>query len=228
MPIYAISDLHLSLACPKPMDIFGEQWEDHARRIAANWDAAVQPSDTVLVAGDHSWAMRFDEAVPDIEFIAARPGRKLLVRGNHDYWWRREATNRLQTRLPESITLLHGRGIVVENCGIAGTRGWRIEDGPDGCDPGDARVHSRELGHLERGLAELPADVAKKIAVLHYPPFDQNLAPNDFDAVLRSHGVSLVVYGHIHSGLYLEGRVNGVDYVLASVDHTDFAPVRVV
>jgi len=126
MSIYAISDLHLSLSGNKPMDIFGEAWRDHARRIAENWDSIVGPNDTVLLAGDHSWALKFEEAKPDLDYIAARPGRKILIRGNHDYWWRREATNRMQRVLPESITLLHGHALVVENVGITGTRGWRI------------------------------------------------------------------------------------------------------
>lgn len=226
MPIYAISDLHLSLNGEKPMDIFGETWRDHAERIAANWDATVSPEDTVLLAGDHSWALKLDGAKPDLDYIAARPGHKILIRGNHDYWWRREATTRIQKQLPEDMTLLHGHAIVVEGVGITGTRGWRMELEEDP-DAGGAKVMMRELAYLERGLAEIPPDVSRKIVVLHYPPFDANLEPNDFADVLQVHGVDILVYGHIHTGFYLEGDIDGIEYRLVSADHVDMRPVRI-
>lgn len=227
MPLYAISDIHLSYANPKPMDIFGEAWKDHDRRIAENWDAIVSPDDTVLIAGDHSWAMRLDEAMPDIMYIAARPGRKIMIRGNHDYWWRREATNRMQGLMPEGITLLQGKAVVIDNIGITGTRGWRVELEED-TDAGDSRVMRRELAYLERGLAAIPEGVSKKIVMLHYPPFNADLEPNEFTDLLQAHNVDILVYGHIHTGYYLEGDVNGIEYKLASVDHTGFAPILVL
>jgi hypothetical protein len=226
MSIYAISDLHLSLGHPKPMDIFGEIWRDHARHIAVNWDNVVSPDDTVLVCGDHSWAMKFEQAAPDLEYIGVRPGRKIIIRGNHDYWWRREATNRIQAQIDPSITLMQGTAVVVENTGITGTRGWRVELDED-ADAGDSRVMKRELSYLERGLNAIPADVERKIVMLHYPPFNADLEPNDFADLLQAHGVDILVYGHIHTGYYLEGNVNGVEYRLVSVDHTDFTPVRI-
>lgn len=227
MAIWAISDLHLSLGGDKPMDIFGEIWRDHPERIAENWDEMVKPEDTVLIAGDNSWALKLEQAQQDLEWIAARPGTKIMIRGNHDYWWRRESTNRIQKGLPPGIRLLHGRGIVVENVGVTGTRGWRIEldDDPDA---GDERVMRRELAYLERGLREIPDGVEKRIAVLHYPPFDADLEPNAFAELLEAHNVDTLVYGHIHTGYYLEGRFNGVDYKLVSVDHTDLKPVLIV
>ena len=227
MSIYAISDLHLSLAKPKPMDIFGDAWQDHHQRIAAAWDEIVLPEDTVLVAGDHSWALRFDGALPDLEYIAARPGKKILIRGNHDYWWRREGTNRMQSKLDQSIYLMHGRGIVVDNIGITGTRGWRVEEG-DESESGDARVMNRELMYLERGLREIPETVDKRIVMLHYPPFDSDMEPNQFAELLQTYHVDILVYGHIHGGPYLEGDVNGIEYRLVAVDHTDFRPVLIV
>lgn len=226
MAIWAISDLHLSLGGDKPMDIFGEIWRDHPERIAENWDAVVRPDDTVLIAGDNSWALKLDQARQDLEWIAARPGTKIMIRGNHDYWWRRESTNRIQKEMHPGIRLLHGRGIVVEGVGVTGTRGWRVEleDDPDA---GDERVMRRELAYLERGLSEIPADVEKKIAMLHYPPFDADLEPNAFAELLEAHGVDILVYGHIHTGYYLEGTFNGVEYKLVSVDHTDLRPVLI-
>lgn len=228
MGIYAISDLHLSLGSPKPMDIFGEAWRDHDKRIAANWDALVKPEDTVLLPGDHSWALKFEDAAADLEWIAARPGRKIMTRGNHDYWWRRESTNRIQKLMDSSIQLLHGRGIVivVEGVGIAGTRGWRVEAAED-TDVGDEKVLNRELLYLERGLSELPPEVEKRIVMLHYPPFDADMGPNAFADIIRAHKVDIVVYGHIHAGRYLEGDVNGIEYRLVAADRVEFSPVRV-
>jgi len=225
MSIYGISDLHLSFANPKPMDVFGEHWAGHAEKIARNWDAAVGQDDTVLVCGDHSWALKLEEARPDIEFIASRPGKKILIRGNHDYWWRRESTNRIQREMPEGIHLMHGRAIVVENVGITGTRGWRLEQDEQNSEADSPKVLQRELTYLERGLAQIPDDVDRRIVMLHYPPYDEDMEPNQFAEVLESRGVDMVVYGHIHSGEYLEGDVNGIDYRLVSVDHTGFAPV---
>lgn len=227
MSIYAISDLHLSFARPKPMDIFGPVWKGHPERIAANWDSVVGDDDTVLMCGDHSWAMRFEDALVDLEFIAERPGQKVLIRGNHDYWWRREATSRMQKQLPDSIHLMHGQAMVVEGCGVTGTRGWRVELVEDK-DAGDERVMKRELMYLERGLSAIPSECRRKIAMLHYPPFNADLEPNEFADVLQAHDVDDVVYGHIHTGYYLQGNIFGIEYHLVSVDHTDFKPVLIV
>lgn len=223
MSIYAISDLHLSLAKPKPMDIFGDAWADHPQRIAAAWDEMVSPEDTVLIAGDHSWALRFEEALPDIEYIARRPGKKILIRGNHDFWWAREATNKIQSKIDNSIYLMHGRGIVVDNIGITGTRGWRLEENEN--EPSNTRVINRELMYLERGLKEIPNSVDKKIVMLHYPPFNSDMQPNQFADILKAYSVDILVYGHIHGGAYIEGDFNGTFYRLVSVDHTGFKPV---
>lgn len=227
MSIYAISDLHLSISGDKPMDKFGKIWRDHAQRIAANWDAIVSPQDTVLMAGDHSWALRFEDAQSDLEYIAARPGHKILIRGNHDYWWRREATTRIQKHLPENITLLHGHALVIEGVGITGTRGWRIELEED-LDAGDTKVMNRELAYLERGLAEIPSDVSKKIVMLHYPPYNADMQPNEFASILKAHKVDILVYGHIHAGSYLQGNVDGIEYRLVSADHVDMRPVLII
>lgn len=224
--IYAISDLHLSLSGAKPMHIFGEAWRDHDVRIAENWDSMINPEDIVLVCGDNSWAIRFEEAKPDLDWIAQRPGKKIVIRGNHDYWWRRESTNRIQKQIDPSIQLLQGKGIVIGNIGITGTRGWRIEQGED-AEAGNGRVMRRELMYLERGLNELPPDIEKKIVMLHYPPYNADLEPNEFADILQAYQVDMVVFGHIHTGYYIEGNVNGVEYRLASADHTDFKPILI-
>ncbi|MEN6521510.1 MAG: metallophosphoesterase [Armatimonadota bacterium] len=230
MIIYAIADLHLSFANPKPMDIFGPHWKDHPVKIASNWDEVVTHDDLVLVAGDTSWALKLPDAMPDLEYLAARPGRKILIRGNHDYWWGRQATNKIQRMLDPSITLLQGSSCVADGVGIAGTRGWRLEDcNLEGTAEGDKKIFDRELTYLRRGLESIPEGVSTKIAMLHYPPFDLGLRPNEFSSLLQEYRVDILVYGHIHKGTgsYLRGDVGGVRYHLASVDHTGFKPVKV-
>jgi uncharacterized protein len=227
--IYAISDLHLSFENPKPMDIFGEEWSNHADAVARNWDSIVGEEDAVLIAGDTSWAMRLTEAIPDLSFIAKRPGKKYLIRGNHDYWWDRQSTNKIQRMVDPSIKLLHGTSTVIDGVGIAGTRGWRLEDAAsDDPDQGDLKIHNRELVYLRRSLASLPQDIDTRIAMLHYPPFDVNLEPNDFRSVLEEYRVDILIYGHIHStASYLEGDIGGIAYYLTSVDHIGFKPVPI-
>jgi predicted phosphohydrolase len=229
--IYGISDIHLSLANPKPMDIFGEHWKNHAERIAEAWDTLVKSNDVVLIAGDTSWAMKLADAKPDLDYILARPGRKIMIRGNHDYWWGREATNKIQRMLGTNVTLLNGTSTTIDGIGIGGTRGWRLDDiGLDGYEHGDIRIFNREIAYLRRALASIPADAHTKIALLHYPPFDLNLEPNEFRNVLEEFGVNILVYGHVHKGIgnYLEGNIGGIDYHLAAVDHTGFKPKPII
>jgi predicted phosphohydrolase len=226
MPIYAISDLHLSLGKPKPMDVFGEIWREHDKRIAENWDTMVGEDDTVLICGDTSWAIKLTDALPDLEWVRQRPGKKIMIRGNHDYWWRREATNRLQKEIGEDIVFMHGRCAMIGDIAVTGTRGWRVELAEDK-DAGDEKVLTRELMYLERGLKEMPSDAERRIVMLHYPPFNFDLEPNDFADLLQAYSVDTLVYGHIHTGEYLTGDVNGIEYRLVSVDHTEMKPVLV-
>ncbi len=226
MSIYAISDLHLSFAKPKPMDVFGEIWHDHTKRVAENWDKTVRKSDAVLIAGDTSWALRYEDALPDIQWLHERPGMKILVRGNHDYWWKREATNRIRKDMPDDIKLLQGNSILIGNTAITGTRGWRLEDNTEL--ENDHKVLKRELMYFERGAESLPVDATKKIAVLHYPPFDANLELNDFAIVIDSYEIDIVLYGHIHTGPYLEGKIGRSEYKLVSADHINMKPQLII
>lgn len=225
MRFYAISDLHLSFGTDKPMDIFGPEWEGHAERLRESWESLVRPEDIVLLPGDHSWAMRVSQAMPDLGFIARLPGTKIMVRGNHDYWWKRQGTGALRKIVDPSIVLLHRTSASYGPVGIAGTRGWRMEDG-DGseADSGsDERILARELGYLRESLAQI-ADAEVKMAMLHYPPFTAELEPTEFAAVLEEHGVDVLVYGHVHSGGWLEGNVRGTEYHLVAADHLKFTP----
>ena len=251
MAIYAISDLHLSHAAPKPMDIFGPAWENHTEKIRSRWEETVTKADTVLMPGDLSWGMRLSQARPDLDFVASLPGKKILTRGNHDYWWQRQATNRMQRSIDRSLIFLQGTSTVVGDAGITGTRGWRVDwelderrgDGETGRlgeyqpstinhqpltinHPENDRILKRELAYLEKGLQSIPGTVDTRIAMLHYPPFDEKLQPNEFTRILHEYSVDIVVYGHIHLGLgsWLEGDVDGIMYHLVSADIVDFTP----
>jgi len=257
MSIYAISDLHLSLFTPKPMDIFGPAWEGHAEKIKRNWLETVSESDTVLLPGDSSWAMRLHEAMPDLNFIADLPGSKVLIRGNHDYWWHRKQTSKIQREVDRNMTFLQGTSTMIGDIGITGTRGWRIDwetrrgegamgrggdgaSGPEGdsalTDYGlritdhSSLITQRELTYLENGLKSIPSSAQLKIAMLHFPPFDERLQPNDFAHLLVRYSVDILVYGHVHLGLgnWLEGPVDGVNYHVASADIIDFKPKLIV
>ena len=232
MSIYAIADLHLSLGGSKPMDVFGPEWKDHAEKIRTNWDAAVSDSDLVLVAGDTSWAMRAEEALPDLQYVAERPGRKILVRGNHDYWWKRDNTTKLQKLVDPSITLLHGQPLVFGGVGITGTRGWAKDAWAEwNSEEQNAKIFDRELARLRLGLESLPSGLDLKIAMLHFPPFSANLEPNEFFEAAREHSVDIIVYGHLHipaSAPRLEGDIEGVRLHLVAADNLGFAPKMVV
>ncbi|MDO8684937.1 MAG: metallophosphoesterase [Armatimonadota bacterium] len=231
MAIYALADTHLSIAVPKPMDIFGPAWRDHAETIRRNWDASVTDSDVIIVAGDISWAMRIEEALPDLLYIAERPGRKILIRGNHDYWWKREQTRKIQNIVHPSITLVQGQPVLLNSLGITGTRGWRMDDITSVENPkANARIFQRELNYLKSGLEGLPKDLDLKIVALHYPPFSTDLEPNEFLKTSQEHSVDILVYGHIHEGvgLALEGNIGGVECHLVAVDHIGFAPKLIV
>lgn len=238
MAIFAISDLHLSFSNPKPMDIFGPAWVDHAEKLRHNWDSIVKDTDTVLLPGDLSWAMRLSDVKLDLDFIAERPGKKLLIRGNHDYWWQRQATSRIQRTIDRDMVFLQGTSAIIDNIGITGTRGWRIgdkgmipsEEPDESLKVSSEKIFQRELAYLERGLLSIPDSMDLKIAMLHYPPFDEQLQPNEFAHLLAKYKVDILVYGHIHLGSdnCLTGLIEGVRYYLVSADIVDFTPQLIV
>jgi predicted phosphohydrolase len=234
MAVFAISDLHLSIANPKPMDIFSNAWLNHAEKIRERWNNVVCESDVVLMPGDLSWAMRFEDALPDLQFVASLPGRKVLIRGNHDFWWRRSMTRRIQEISPSDFTFLQGTSMIYNGIGITGTRGWRneSEQNHDAADDFEqsAKIVKRELSYLENGLISISDSAQMKIAMLHYPPFDENLALNEFGMILKKYSVDAVVYGHIHlgTGKWFDGELDGIKFYLSSADIIDFTPKLIV
>jgi predicted phosphohydrolase len=227
MALYAISDLHLSLGSDKPMDIFGELWRDHHIKVSENWNNKITPGDTVLIAGDISWAMKFEEAFPDLEFIHGLPGQKLFIKGNHDYWW--AAISKLNS-LYDDMIFIQNTYYKYKDYGICGTRGWiNLEE--DGAEH-DEKIHKRELLRLKMSIDSAKKDGVERIIVmLHYPPLTRAVKNQDFLQLLSQYDVEKVVYGHIHNSAReacINGTYNKIEYICTSADIINFDPVRIL
>lgn len=230
MVIWAMADLHLSHDRPKPMDIFGKAWENHTERIAANWRRVVGEDDLVIVAGDISWAMDLAGARADLQWIAALPGRKLLIRGNHDYWW--SSISKVRAALPAGLAALQNDHCAFGDWAVCGTRGW-LCPGEEGFDEEhDEKIYRREIGRLELSLLHARKRGRRSIiAALHYPPFNRRNSPSGFTELLESYGVRHCVFGHIHDQgreRIFQGQRGGVTYRFVAGDGVDFTPVPVV
>lgn len=227
MAVWAISDLHLP-ARQKPMDIFGPHWLNHFERIREDWLTRVCAGDIVLLPGDLTWAMHLEEAMEDLARVGELPGTKLLLRGNHDYWW--SSIGRVRRALPEGCYALQNDSILLDGVLFAGSRGWQIPGEPDG-DSDDARIYRRERQRLEMSLsnARAKSEDAPLVAMMHYPPRSENA--EGFSDILKNYGVERVVYGHLHgAGLAgaIRGEVEGIIYHQVSCDGLDFKLDRIM
>lgn len=227
MALFAIGDLHLSFSTDKPMDVFGQNWQDYENKIKESWMCSVTHEDTVLIPGDISWAMRLDEARPDLDWINALPGRKILLRGNHDYWW---ASLKKMQSLYESMDFLQNNYFSYQQAGktyaICGTRGWMCPN-PNKFDENDMKIYERELLRLKLSLDSAKKDGHKHFIVMtHYPPTNESQAFSGFQEIYEAYGVELVIYGHLHSEyafeVGLQGNHGGVEYRLVSSDYLNF------
>ncbi len=225
--LFAIADLHLSESGAKPMDVFGDAWKDHAARIAAAWDERVAPSDVVLLPGDLSWARDLDEARADLAWIAARPGAKFLLRGNHDGWWTTLA--KVRKALPRGCEALQNDAFDLGGAVLVGARGWTAPDDPVAGD-GDAKIYLRELERLRLSIADADRRFGRslpRVAMLHYPPWLEGRAPTSVVTALREGGVGTCVYGHLHGAdhaLGVQGDHDGIRFILVAADAVGFAP----
>lgn len=229
MALYAIGDLHLSLSSDKPMDVFGAKWENHAQKLR-NGFSALSETDVCVLCGDLSWGMTMEECLEDFKFIASLPGQKIILKGNHDYWW----STRTKTEKFFMDNSILGVEILNNNCimydektAICGTRGWFYEEETGGAH--DKKIMERELGRLETSLKA--AGDAEKICFLHYPPLFRDYACEEMLEIMKQYGVRRCFYGHIHGAGHksaTEGLNNGIDYRLVSADYVNFEPVRVL
>lgn len=223
MKIFAIADTHLSGNPPtKPMDIFGDHWRDHWTKIKTDWQARVAPDDTVLLAGDISWAMKLSAALEDLGEIAALPGRKILIRGNHDYWW--QTVSKMSAAVDGRLSFLHNSFTAVGRWAVCGSRGW-ITPADPAFTPEDQPIYQRELGRTRASLAAARAAGHENlILMLHYPPRTGE-ATSGFTDLLTEFAVSICVYGHLHNEAARAvpaGAINGTCCYLVSCDALDF------
>lgn len=211
------------------MDIFGDHWTDHGRRICEAWDRVVTDEDLVLVPGDISWAMKLKDAIPDLEDLNARPGVKLFTKGNHDLWWPRKKRQFTLEGLP-SLFFAHGRTLRMGKLGMAVIRGWTIP-GDSWYTAQDQKVYEKELRYLDETLPLL-GDAEIRMVVMHYPPFNNRKQAGGFVERFKAHGIQHVVHGHLHGKgcdqATITGLHEGIHYHLTSCDHIGFEPVEIL
>jgi predicted phosphohydrolase len=249
MTIWALSDPHLSFGVEnKSMELFGPLWAHHPEKIAEGWRTRVGKEDLVLVPGDISWAMDLEEAKKDLDWLDALPGKKLILKGNHDFWW--SSSKKLEVALPNSITYLHNSAFCWNGCTIGGARLWDTDEysfqelvdyAPSATTAPaafatsreeDEKIYRRELQRLKRSLEQLDPRAKYKIAITHYPPIGPAGLPSRASALLEDFGISICVFGHLHSlkatALPLTLMVRGIHYILASCDAINFTPIKIL
>lgn len=227
MSVYAIGDLHLSLNSPKPMDVFGGAWENYVKKIEVGF-SDINQDDITVICGDITWAMNLEEALEDFKFIHKLPGRKIILKGNHDYWWSTvtKAMNFFEANGLSSIEILHNNSYAYNNVAICGTRGWFFEEEVHG--DHDKKIMNRELMRLETSFRT--AGDMEKLCFLHYPPRFNNYICHEIVELLEKYGVKKCYYGHIHNkghNFAVQGTVAGVEYKMVSGDYIDFRPLKI-
>lgn len=234
--VFAIADLHLSLDGRKPMTRFGSVWERHAERIREHWLERITAQDLVLLPGDLSWGMRLEDAKIDLDFIAALPGVKVLLRGNHDYWW--QSLKKLKSAFP-GLHFLQNDAFSWEDVGVCGTRGWDLRPARGFEDPDDEKIYKREVERLKLSIQALPKSARHRIAMLHYPPLMPYLKDTDFSRLLAENDIRTCVYGHLHLANIddetsgpparpFEGEYRGVRYHIVACDRLNMAPLELL
>ena len=221
MKIYSISDLHLDINNTKPMDIFGPVWHDYLDKIIADWNEKVTDEDVVILAGDYSWAMKLSEVKADFEFLNKLKGKKIIIRGNHDYWW--SSISQVRELLPENCYALQNDAIKIGDYIFCGNRGWIIPEGKFNTDE-NQKLYAREVIRAEMSLTaanKLKTDNEKIVFITHYPPFNNKVEPSEYTRLIEKYGVDIVVFGHLHGYVnpkMLYNEINGVKYYLTSCD----------
>ncbi|MEE0914235.1 MAG: metallophosphoesterase [Ruminococcus sp.] len=228
MSLFAIADLHLSLGEDKPMDIFAG-WNDYVTRLEKSWRSIITDNDTVVIAGDISWAMKLEETYTDFKFIDDLPGKKILLKGNHDYWWgtKSKIDKFLEANSLNSISILFNNSYVCDEYAICGTRGWFLENDT----PEDVKVLNREVGRLRASIDSAIKTDKEPVVFLHYPPVYAGTECSEIMNVLVEYNIKKCYYGHIHGQRNIrnafEGKYKGIDFRLISCDKVSFTPVLV-
>ncbi len=228
MSLFAIADLHLSLSAKKPMDVFSG-WENYVQRIETNWRKLVTEKDTVVIAGDISWAMKLEETEKDFEFIHSLPGKKLILKGNHDYWWatKKKMDDYLSLKGFYDIEIIHNNAKIVGDVAVCGTRSWMYNSETEE----DIKIMNREIGRLKSSIEEAKSLDKEPIVFLHYPPVYDNFVSHGIIDVLKENNIKECYFGHIHgkhaSKKLVLGDFEGINMKLVACDHLDFIPLLV-
>lgn len=222
MSLFAIADTHLSFGTDKPMDSF-PGWNDYVDRIEKNWNKIVTADDTVVIAGDISWAMNFDELKADFDFIERLNGKKIILKGNHDYWWNtsKKMKDFIESQGYKTISILFNNSYDVDGVSICGSRGWLF----DVDDEHDEKVLNREVGRIRLSLDSAVND--DKIVFLHYPPVTTDTKCDDILNLLKEYGIKKCYYGHLHgiaAKKAIDDVVDGIEFRLISCDRLGFVP----
>lgn len=221
MKVFAISDLHLCISGAKPMEIFGDGWSNYQENIKQDWNNKVSDEDVVIIAGDISWAMKIDEAVQDLQYFNQLKGKKVFIRGNHDYWW--QAISTVRSNLPKDCFALQNDAIKIGKFIFCGTRGWTVPE-DNLLQEEDRKIYNRELIRLDMSLSagkRLYEEGDIIICMLHYPPFNSNKEFNEIIKLLKNYDVNTCVFGHIHShiGKYkICENIYDINFYLTSCD----------
>ena len=230
MAIYVIADLHLSFSQDKPMSIFGENWEEHSEKIKNNWISKVKPEDTVVLSGDFSWAMYLEDTYKDFEYLNSLPGKKLLLKGNHDYWWTTVTNMRnfLEENKFKNIEFIYNNSYLVENKILTGARGWNLLDTEN-----SSKMIKRESIRLQLAIEDgikKYGDDKEIIVFMHYPPISYANKNTEFVKILKQYNIKKCYYGHLHGKSHqdaVEGIVDGIEFGLISADYLNFDVIKV-
>jgi predicted phosphohydrolase len=248
MAVWALADLHLSFGTPnKEMNVFGPEWVRHGEKIQQAWEESVKTDDLVLLPGDISWAMRLDDALVDLAWIDKLPGTKVMIRGNHDYWW--PSLSRLSKILPPSLHAIHNTSFHWKGIGIAGSRLWdtseysfgqyiqqknvtgvNIKENHETPEESD-KIFQRELMRFELSLKSLKNDTSKRIAMTHYPPISADLQESQASRLMDRYRIDICVFGHLHNmkkEIPAFGIKDGIQYICTAADYVDFKPVLIL
>lgn len=231
MSIYVIGDLHLPFGEDKPMDIFGEKWQGYTEKLKEDWKNKVKPEDTVILAGDFSWATYLKNTYKDFEYINNLPGRKILLKGNHDYWWTtiKSMKQYLEENKFQNIEFLHNNSFCIENRIIVGTRGWALLDTEN-----SSKMIKRESLRLELSIKDAIqkyGEDKERICIMHYPPLTKTKMKNEYTYdsefldVMKKYNIKKCYYGHLHGNSHkdaVEGRIEGIEFYLISGDYLEF------
>jgi len=233
LDIYAIADLHLSFYNPKPMDIFGDNWENHAEKIKKDWENTVKEDDLVLLLGDFSWETYLKDTYNDFSFLNELPGKKLLLKGNHDYWWTTITSMRnfLKENNFDNIDFIYNNSYEYDGYIITGTRGWNLNSD-------DKKIFNREIERLKLSLEDgiqKSKECKKVITCMHYPPISKYTITSkekwDFVNIMKMYNVKKCIYGHLHSESHkeaVEGNIEGIDFELVSADYLNFKLKKII